>query len=210
MGIWTPDISHAKRTLYPWAIPPHFWLSGGSSIFDGLSNIIWCRFYFSKLTIRWVRKRSQTKSNVSSSTPPDQLVFFLYTTKPQAYRIVVALDEMHSSAVLSSLVFFLWSRSWGRGEYRERPVGTGKDGTLAGGVWLRLQADRQTDRQTGRPAITKIETQFYKLTIKSSTSTSIYIPGTCCIIPGIRYSLHSALSHKIESRPRSHHMVSRE
>ena len=62
------------------------------------------------------------------------LVFFLVSCRvvscsPLYY--VFALDEMHSSAVLSLLVFFLLSRSWSWRECGERPVGTGTDGTLA-------------------------------------------------------------------------------
>ena len=36
------------------------------------------------------------------------------------------------------LSFFLWSRSWSWCECGERSVGTGTDGTPAGGVWLGL------------------------------------------------------------------------
>ena len=53
------------------------------------------------------------------------------------YIIIITLDEMHSSAVLSFLVFFFvtsqleFVRVW-----RETTVGTGTDGTPAGGVRL--------------------------------------------------------------------------
>ena len=50
---------------------------------------------------------------------------------------------MHSSAVLILLVIFFFVKlqlelSECRERERERPVGTGTDGTPAGGVWLRL------------------------------------------------------------------------
>ena len=51
--------------------------------------------------------------------------------------IVIALDEVHSSAVLSLLVFvFVKSQLELVRMWRERPVGTGTDGAPAGGVWL--------------------------------------------------------------------------
>ena len=46
---------------------------------------------------------------------------------------------MHSSAAFSLLLFFFRDVPLGVGESgRERPAGTGTDGTPAGGVWLRL------------------------------------------------------------------------
>ena len=44
---------------------------------------------------------------------------------------VIALDEMHSSAVLNLLAFFLLSRSWSWCECGGRPVGTRAGGTMA-------------------------------------------------------------------------------
>ena len=52
-------------------------------------------------------------------------------------NVVIALDEMHSSAVVSLLVLFFCQVAVGVGaSVEKRPVGTGTDGTPAGEVGL--------------------------------------------------------------------------
>ena len=56
---------------------------------------------------------------------------------PNYVRIVIALDEMYSSGVLSLLVFCLIvAVGVGGSVEKDQSVGTGRDGTPAGGVWL--------------------------------------------------------------------------
>ena len=53
--------------------------------------------------------------------------------------LLLLLPPMECTRALFSVcsVFFWWSHSWSSWDWRERPVGTDADGTLAGGVWLR-------------------------------------------------------------------------
>ena len=50
------------------------------------------------------------------------------------HRIDIFLEEMHSSVVLSLLVFSFEVASWSWCECREKPVGPGTDHSPAGGV----------------------------------------------------------------------------